>query len=361
MSGERFWRWYDRGARADFAGTLLGYVFDWKSWVVTGFGGAGGLMTFLWSAVAGLSPLDVWVYAVVVTAALLAIAYFLISFLENHRVVGRNFSASTSPLEVIFDSTNPSKRFWSQESPKDENGKPKPGVFWEYRVAVKNNSSKTVRNVSVSVEHIGQNLPIRPVDAIFDKIRKGSCDLKPGADELVPIVRWPIPVVQAGMLASKSALEYGPIKVIASGDDVPPAIRIFQFDYQSEPMLFDSFETSFRTLKEAAAELYGEIVLTKLGKSTKDQCASEEEIWDAMGTIIIHRGRVYGRRPGSSKMEEIPKRQFSWYSRLVGGAKIIRDNSTSKKTLFTDLQISRSNLESVTADVKSIANLETPY
>jgi len=41
------------------------------------------------------------------------------------------------------------------------------------------------------------------------------------------------------MLAGPSALEYGPIKVTVSADDVPPTVRVFQFDYQAEPMLFD--------------------------------------------------------------------------------------------------------------------------
>ncbi len=146
---------------------------------------------------------------------------------------------SASPLEIIFNSTNPAKRFWSTESPRDAAGNKKPGIFWEYRVEVKNCSSKTIRNVSVTVEHIGQQLPIRPMDTIFDKIKKTTCDLKPGCSELAPIIRWPIPIKQAGMLADKSALEYGPVKVTASGDDVLPKTRLFQFDYQQTPMIFD--------------------------------------------------------------------------------------------------------------------------
>jgi hypothetical protein len=55
MSGERFWRWYDRGARADFAGTLLGYIFDWKGWIAGVVAGGGGGMTFLKAAIDGRS------------------------------------------------------------------------------------------------------------------------------------------------------------------------------------------------------------------------------------------------------------------------------------------------------------------
>lgn len=145
---------------------------------------------------------------------------------------------AASPLEIIFDPNNPARRFWSMESPQDENGLPKPGVFWEHRVEVKNNSLRTLRNVSITTEHLGQ-LPVRPIDQIFDKIKKTSCDLKPGCSELVPVVRWPIPKIQAGMLADLSALEYGPIKIIASADDSAPSVRTFKFDYQTEQMLFD--------------------------------------------------------------------------------------------------------------------------
>jgi hypothetical protein len=140
-----------------------------------------------------------------------------------------------TPLEIIFDQANPSKRFWSIESPKDDNGNRKPGTFWEYRVAIKNNSSKTIKNISVTTEHTGRFLPIRPIDAIFDKTNTISYDLKPWCSELVPVIRWPIPKIQTGMLAGPSALQYGPVIVTVSADDVPPAVRTFRFDYQAEP------------------------------------------------------------------------------------------------------------------------------
>jgi hypothetical protein len=85
MSGKQFWRWYDRGARTDFAGTLLGYVFDWKGWIAGTVAGGGGATTFLKAAIDGRSPLDVWVLAVVVMAALAVLMYFSISALAKLR------------------------------------------------------------------------------------------------------------------------------------------------------------------------------------------------------------------------------------------------------------------------------------
>lgn len=145
--------------------------------------------------------------------------------------------AARSPLEIVFDPTNPSERFWSMESSRGKNSTMGPGAFWEYRVEIKNNSSKTIRNVSVTVEHTGL-MPVRPVDQFFDKSGIATCDLRPGSGELVPVLQWPIPIVQEGMLAGSTALEYGPIKVIAVADDVSLVTRIFQFDYQAKPMLF---------------------------------------------------------------------------------------------------------------------------
>jgi len=142
------------------------------------------------------------------------------------------------PLEIVFDPTNPSKRFWSMESPRDENGKKLSGVVWEYRVEIWNRSAKTLRNVSVAIEHIGAQIPVRPMAAIFEKHQKLSCDIHPGCEELVPVLRWPIKPM-AGMLAGSTALAYGPVKVTASADDVPFKIRVFKFDYQRMPMLFD--------------------------------------------------------------------------------------------------------------------------
>ena len=83
MADNRFWRWYDRGSRADFGGTLLGLVFDWKAWIVTIFAGSGGVLTFLLAAIRGRDPLDVWVFALVVTASLMVIVYLAISLLEK--------------------------------------------------------------------------------------------------------------------------------------------------------------------------------------------------------------------------------------------------------------------------------------
>jgi hypothetical protein len=141
------------------------------------------------------------------------------------------FNHKSSPLEIIFDPNNPSKRFWSMVSAEGM-------VAWQYRVEIINNSLKTLKNVSVTTEHLGQ-MPILPTDKVFIKHRKLQCDLKPKCPELVAVLHWPIQKIQPGMLADKTALEYGPIKITASADDVIPSVKIFDFDYQTEQMLFE--------------------------------------------------------------------------------------------------------------------------
>jgi class 3 adenylate cyclase len=140
------------------------------------------------------------------------------------------------PLEIIFDRANPHNKFWSMESPRDEDGKKLPGVIWEYRIEIRNNSSRTIRNVMVTAEHIGA-MPIRPYDRVFDKNRKTTCDLRPHCSELATVLWWPIPIRQAGMAFGEDV--YGPIKITVGGDDVLPTVRIFRFDYEATPMLMD--------------------------------------------------------------------------------------------------------------------------
>lgn len=146
--------------------------------------------------------------------------------------------ARKSPLEIVFDPGNPARRFWSLESRKHPNKPDEFVPFHEYRIEVRNISSKTVKNVRVIKEHTGA-LPVRPTYTQSDLTKTEVYDIHPGCSVLVPIVQWPEPIIQAGMLAGSSALEYGPIRVTASGDDVPPAKHAFKFDYQRTPMIYD--------------------------------------------------------------------------------------------------------------------------
>jgi hypothetical protein len=183
--------------------------------------------------IAGHLPANADALGVVVAILLILLSFSIFWARSQGKRWSAIFAASKSALVIEFNAKNPGRKFWSIENPT-------PGIpraFWEYRVAIKNKSAATIRNVSVTVERIGQ-MPVRPESAPFDRDQRMTCDLKPGCSELAVVLRWPTRP-EAGMLAGPSALAYGPIKIIASGDDVPVASRVFQFDYQRTPMLFE--------------------------------------------------------------------------------------------------------------------------
>lgn len=138
-------------------------------------------------------------------------------------------------LEIIFDPTNPGRKFWSIEQMRDEKGKPT-GSFWEYRALIKNNSSRTLRNVKAVVEAIGP-MPTRPEPSHFDINKQNLIDLNPQEEALALIRRWFNPPIVVGMVCGVDA--YGPIKMTVSADDVPPTIKLFHFDPMQTPMIFE--------------------------------------------------------------------------------------------------------------------------
>jgi hypothetical protein len=76
MGFEAFWRWFDRAARFDFAGNVLGWFWDWKSWALSGTGGVVALI---------LSKLDGWsntgVFLATLCAGLIvAVAYAVLKW-----------------------------------------------------------------------------------------------------------------------------------------------------------------------------------------------------------------------------------------------------------------------------------------
>jgi hypothetical protein len=73
-----------------FGETILSAIFDWKGAIAAVIGGSGGAMTFFAAALKGRDPLDVWVLAVVLAAALMAIVYLAILIMGKFRRPARN-------------------------------------------------------------------------------------------------------------------------------------------------------------------------------------------------------------------------------------------------------------------------------
>jgi hypothetical protein len=119
---------------------------------------------------------------------------------------------------------------------RDEAGKQIQGSYWEYRAIVKNSSASTVRNVRVLVEATGP-LPTRPEQSVFDIDRKAVRDLAPQEEALAVIRMWYNPPRVAGMVCGDDM--YGPIKMIAYGDDVQPRTKLFHFNPERTPMIWE--------------------------------------------------------------------------------------------------------------------------
>jgi hypothetical protein len=137
-------------------------------------------------------------------------------------------------FEIIFDPTNPARRFWSIEQMKNETGGQI--TFWEYRAVIKNKTVKTVRNAKITVEAIGA-MPTRPELSQFDINKTSLIDLTPGEEVLAVIRRWYNPPIVQGMAIGEGI--YGPIKMTVSADDVLPTTKVFQFDPMQTPMIFE--------------------------------------------------------------------------------------------------------------------------
>jgi hypothetical protein len=91
-----FWRWYDRGARLDFAGTLLGFIFDWRTWLAGILSGGG--MTFLWAAIEGWSPLQVFLMAIFASACFVVIIAGVVAAVRTMR---------SAAFEIVYDENDP--------------------------------------------------------------------------------------------------------------------------------------------------------------------------------------------------------------------------------------------------------------
>ena len=143
----------------------------------------------------------------------------------------------SNALQINFDYSNLHKQFWSLESPVDKNGERLPGLQWEYRVEIINTSKNTLSNVRVTVQSLG-DIPLQMEAAIFAIDKSVMMDfLHPKECRLVTVLTWPNPPIQVGMAFGDNA--YGPLKITATANDTNPAIRIFNFNYEKTPMLFE--------------------------------------------------------------------------------------------------------------------------
>ena len=191
---------------------------------------SGGIIASIVGAIKNL-PVYLWIplglLSIIFTELIIVLALTIKRLVIQLRV---------SPLVIIFDHGNPNRKFWSIEPMHDETGQKIQGSYWEYRAIVKNSSASTVRNVRVLVEATGP-LPTRPQQSVFDIDRKLVRDLAPEEEALAVIRVWYNPPIVVGMVCGDDM--YGPIKMIAYGDDIQPRTKLFHFNPERTPMIWE--------------------------------------------------------------------------------------------------------------------------
>ena len=213
-------------------------MVEWKSKHKIALAGLGvSVLIFLlgiFSEYLRQHPIYAWIMGFIgIGMILLPVGHTIVMHFKK----SRHPSVDVSPLEVIFEPLNPARRFWSLESHFDDNGKLL-GTFWEHRIEIRNNSTVTLRNVVVMMECTG-SMPQKPEKATFTRTKTDSCDINPRCSELVRVTRWSVNKSQVGFLTGKAAWGYGPIEIVASADNVIPVKAVFDFNYQSDQMLFE--------------------------------------------------------------------------------------------------------------------------
>jgi hypothetical protein len=237
------------------------------------------------------------------------INFYLSEAAKTDRPLRKSPPESTaSPLLIIFDHRNPNRKFWSIEPMRDETGNQTQGSYWEYRAIVKNSSASTVRNVRVLVEATGP-LPTRPEQSVFDIDRKPVRDLAPEEEALAVIRAWYNPPRVEGLVCGDDV--YGPIKMIAYGDDVQPRTKLFHFNPERTPMIWE-----FGSLEEREATVTAEDGKSEapLANASADRAAHRLK---SLGELLQHLCDAQewfqtavrrGRRESDPPMEECARR-----------------------------------------------------
>jgi hypothetical protein len=107
-------------------------------------------------------------------------------------------------------------------------------------------------------------------------------------------------------------------------------------------------------LKDAAAELYGELRGTDLGQFTEGHTGTADEILDNVGMQILHNADVHVRRHPSPKWELFPRSELNKMGIYYGATAICYLGK--RQVFYTDPKVSRRDLARVAKKLRKSAN-----
>lgn len=144
-----------------------------------------------------------------------------------------------NPIQIIFDSTNPSRRYWQFTNAPDPKTSQQFAIHL-YRVLLKNASDKTIEDVRATVETTGSHGMI-PQLANFQINDQPVFTLHPGEEKFIDVIKWPHPIRQAGFPTGETARQmYGDLKISVTAKEMQQIVKILKFDYEKEPMISES-------------------------------------------------------------------------------------------------------------------------
>src|SRR5258708_2960717 len=118
MDWRRLTSWLDWTTRTDF---IVSFIFDWRKWLWALVPSGGG-MTFLWAAIDNRSPLDVWIAAAVVMAALAFVVFVALKIIEARKnkvsAVAKPGTTSEKPSEKPPILPKPLKELFESDFPR---------------------------------------------------------------------------------------------------------------------------------------------------------------------------------------------------------------------------------------------------
>jgi hypothetical protein len=251
---------FDWLTRGDF---VVSFFFDWRTWLWALVPSGGG-MTFLWAAIGGRSPLDVWIAATIVMAALAAFVYFVISSV-NKIQAGRSGGTSKAEEAATPDT-------WAERE------------TLEIYVIAYLSVGKPSRIPINKEPELSRHRFLK--DAIRDGYLQPSDTNEPGLNVMTTVRRESL-------------------RKFAKDRDVPWLKDfIAKWDQLNPP------KNEFVSLKEAARSLYEKLRGTDIGSQIEQfdsPNSTPETILESAANYILVETEIWVKRPPSEMWEPLPE------------------------------------------------------